>query len=325
MNSTIFTSKQNKSIKENKAKGKTAVKGLQSASALPPSDGRPHNGYTVSATGGAALYSIAIDRIQPNPSQPRRSFEDSSILRLAESIRRYGVISPITVRSGVPAADGQPRYELVAGERRLRAAMLLGMREMPCIVITADSRRSAEISLSENLQRSPLNIFEEAQALSSLCDIYSLSPEEAADLLCCPYTFIQNRLQLLRLSEDERSLILANGLSDRHALAVLRLPSLELRCRALSFIAANQLNIADTETYIEALLSGKGTTKPAPRRVYIIRDVGVFYNTLDRAASLMREAGYGITCQRRELDNRTEIFITVPRREQEIKQADASC
>ena len=160
---------------------------------------------------------ISLNQIRPNPQQPRRSFDEDSLSELAESIRSYGILQPLTVRR---QGTG---YELVAGERRLRAAAMAGLREVPCLVAQVGEEDSALLALMENLQRRDLDCWEEAEALSRLIARYGLSQEEAARRLGRSQPAVANKLRLLRLPDSVRQFLQENGLTERHARALLRL------------------------------------------------------------------------------------------------------
>ena len=208
------------------------------------------------------IHPIAVHRILPNPSQPRKSFEDESLFKLADSIRRYGVLQPLTVRRAdeVPRENGsfgrkeEYLYELIAGERRLRAAKLAGLREVPCLLFDADDRRSAELALIENLQREELNLFEQAGAIASLIDLFGLTQEEAAVSLGMSQSSVANKLRLLRLTAPERRIVLENGMGERHARALLKLSDPEQRLAILREAARRSLNVAQIENLVDSLL-----------------------------------------------------------------------
>lgn len=256
---------------------------------------------------------IATERIEPNPAQPRKNFSPDAIFRLADSIRRYGILQPLTVRR--PEGDGawnpHPRYELIAGERRLRAARQIGMENVPCIIIEADSRMSAELAIIENLQREELNIFEEASALAALIDLYGVTQEELAARLSTSQSYIANKLRLLRLTAPERELLLDGGLTERHARALLRLPEPEKRMDALRRILAQGMNVAAAEAYIEKLLRVSEEPKAEDRRQKIIlRDLRIFYNTIDRALETLKRCGISAKSERTSPgEGITEIVI----------------
>ena len=177
-----------------------------------------------------ALVLIPVDEIMPNKAQPRKEFESEALSVLAESIRKHGVLQPITVKRRRELSDYSIfKYELVAGERRLRASKIAGLGLIPALVLDVTDSESAELALIENLHREDLNIFEEAAAIASLMDLYDLTQVEVAEKLSLSQPAVANKLRLLRLSEAERRIILQNNLSERHARALLRVKDDEKR------------------------------------------------------------------------------------------------
>lgn len=252
---------------------------------------------------------IPLSRILPNPAQPRRHFEREGLLSLAESIREHGILQPPVVR---PLGGGM--YELIAGERRLRAASLAGMKEIPCLLRKSEEGESAALALLENLQRKDLDMFEEAAALSALGERFGLTQAEIGAKLSVSQSYVANKLRLLRLSDEARAILREGGLSERHARAVLRLPE-EDRIAALSHMAKNAMNVAAAEGYVERLLAAKeerarGEEK-RPRGRGIIKDIRLFYNSLDRAVNLVKEAGIGVISERTERDDCIELRIRI--------------
>jgi len=246
---------------------------------------------------------IPINHIAPNPHQPRQQFHPDQLRELSESIRIHGILQPLTVRKG------QHSYILVAGERRLRAAGMAGLSRVPCLLVEGDSEDSAVLALVENLQRSDLHYLEEAQAIARLIGECSLSQEEAAAKLGRSQSAVANKLRLLRLLQDCQRLLREHRLTERHARAVLRLENEEERLAVLRHVGKEQLNVAQTEAYIEALLQEKQTTVPEKRRTFILKDDRIFLNSLNRGVSLMREAGVAADVHREE--NEQEIVVTV--------------
>ena len=235
---------------------------------------------------------IKISQIRRNPYQPRTVFDDGGISELAESVRLYGIINPLIVRR---AAQG---YELIAGERRLRAAMVCGMTEVPCIVICADERESSLIALVENLQRRDLDFFEEAHGFRRLVDQFGLTQEEAARRVGKTQSAVANKLRLLKLPDEVMQRIREAGLSERHARALLRLEG-EVQRRALEEIIRRGLNVSASEEYIESLLTPKKEARAA-RPFPVIRDVRLFLNTVNRAVDTMRRSGVSAECEREQ-------------------------
>ncbi len=195
---------------------------------------------------------IKVDDIRPNRAQPRADFDNNSIIRLADSIRRYGIIQPLTVRRS--DSDDIYAYELVAGERRLRAARTLGYFTVPCIVVEADERMSAEMAIIENLLRKDLNMFEQAYGFKKLIENHGLTQDEVARRMSLSQSAVANKIRLLKLTDTEQRLILENGLSERHARALLKIEQGEMRVEAIHYIASLSLNVLNSEKYIEMLI-----------------------------------------------------------------------
>ena len=172
----------------------------------------------------AEIFQLRTDSIRPNRSQPRAEFDHNAIVRLADSIRRYGILQPLTVRPA-DSDDDLYDYELIAGERRLRAAKMLGYFTVPCIIVRADEQMSAELAIIENLLREDLNMFEQAYGFRTLIENHGLTQEEVARRMSMSQSAVANKLRLLRLTYEEQKMILETGLTERHARALLRLDS----------------------------------------------------------------------------------------------------
>lgn len=256
------------------------------------------------------LRRIRVSDIVRNPNQPRKYFDPEAIAQLAESIRQYGVLNPLTVRR---APGGG--YELVAGERRLRAARVAGLTDVPCLVIAADNEDSSAIALVENLQRRDLDFFEEAEGFRRLIDQYGLTQEEAARKVGKTQSAVANKLRLLRLSEQNMELIRSAGLTERHARCLLRLEQEADRINATNYIIEHDLNVNRAEQYIDALLLEKQSpsAQGGERKVVrLIKDVRFFLNTLNRAVGVMVDAGIGATVDQTEEDDCLTLTIQIP-------------
>ena len=263
---------------------------------------------------------IPLGRIRPNPQQPRRSFDEEGLAELAASIRSCGILQPLTVRR---AGEG---YELVAGERRLRAARIAGLREVPCLVAQVGEEDSALLALMENLQRRDLDCWEEAQAIARLISRYGLSQEEAARRLGRAQPTVANKLRMLRLPEDVRALLRENGLTERHARALLRLQDPEVQRRAAGDMVRRGMNVAQAEAYVEKLLQSAQVTPPRGRSTYIIKDVRLFLNSVDRGLHLMRQAGVDAGWNRQDTDREILLTIRIPKRASgKIDSVSESC
>ena len=250
---------------------------------------------------------IPLGRIRPNPQQPRQGFDEVGLAELAASIRSCGILQPLTVRR---AGDG---YELVAGERRLRAARIAGLREVPCLVAQVGEEDSALLALMENLQRRDLDCWEEAAAIARLISRYGLSQEEAARRIGKSQSAVANKLRLLRLPQEVLALLRKHGLTERHARALLRLQDPEVQRRAAGDMVRRQMNVAQAEAHVEKLLQEDRTTPPRGRSTYIIKDVRLFLNTIRRSMGIMQRAGVDAACEREDTDEEIRLTIRIPR------------
>lgn len=249
---------------------------------------------------------LPLGAIRPNPGQPRKEFHPDELAELAQSIQQVGVLQPLSVRR-TPTG-----WELVAGERRLRAARLAGLAAVPCLPVEADGDTSALLALVENLQRQDLTVWEEAAALRQLIDRHHLSQEEAAQRVGKSQSAVANKLRLLKLPEDVIATLRSHRLTERHARALLRLGSPEAQRAALEEILKRGLNVAQTEAYIDRLLqSGTAPRKAAP--VYRIRDVRLFLNTVKRSLAVMQSAGVNARCGKEETDREITLTIHIPK------------
>ena len=245
----------------------------------------------------------------PNPVQPRRVFDEEALRELSESIRSYGVLHPLTVR----LRGG--KYELVAGERRLRAAKLAGLRELPCMVVDVDLEDAGLLALVENLQRRDLNFLEEARGLEQLIRMFGMSQEEAARRIGRSQSAVANKLRLLRLPGDVLEALLENGLSERHGRALLRLPDAESQRAALETILERDMTVAATDAYVDALLSAPEPPpkRETPKRSFVMKDVRVFLNSLTHGLDLMKQGGIAAGMQRQETEDALILTISIPK------------
>ena len=256
------------------------------------------------------IYQIEVSKIVPNPNQPRKEFADEAILKLADSIRQYGIIQPLTVRQ---TGDG---YELISGERRLRASKELGMETVPCVIMNVNEMKSAEMSIIEKLLREDLNIFEQAHAIETLIDTYDLTQEQIAKKLSNSQSFIANKLRLLRLGDEEREKILKNNLTERHARALLRIYDTDTRRKVLDRIIEEGLNVTRSEELIEKIIvSSKIEARDNMPSVRTFKDVKSFYLAIDRAIDSVKNSGINIKSRRIENDEFTELTILIPKTE----------
>ena len=268
---------------------------------------------------------IGVDKIVPNPQQPRRVFEQAALQELAESIANHGVIQPVTLRR----VGGL--FELIAGERRLRATQMAGLKAIPAIVVDADDEESAVLALIENIQRENLSYMEEALGYLKLAQEYHMTQEEIAKLMGKTQSAVANKLRILRLCGETKRILAEYGLTERHARALLRLSEEEQQVKTAKLIAVKGMNVRETEEYIENLLikqqevlperglplSGtvKGEVKnrlARPRIKRFIRDIRLFTNTVNRAALYMKEAGVPVQVAENKNEGYYEMVIRVP-------------
>lgn len=251
------------------------------------------------------LVELPIEAIMPNRSQPRTAFEQETLVKLSESIAKYGILQPLTVRP-IPEASKFSifQYELIAGERRLRASKLIGLQTVPCIIFETDTQTSAALAIIENLHRDDLNIFEEAAAIASLIELYKLTQEEIASELSMTQPAIANKLRLLHLSDEEKSAILSSELTERHARALLRIKDASRRAEALAHIIRLGLNVRQSEEYIEKLIS-----PPEYLEKRDIPDHRSLMSAIKRAIENSRDHGACVKTSRTETD--TEIIYTI--------------
>lgn len=251
---------------------------------------------------------LPVGNIVPNPNQPRKTFTREGIEELAESVREHGVLQPLSVRRA-----GGNRYELISGERRLRAAKLAELERVPCILVNADDLESSLLALIENLQRQDLDFVEEAAALQKLITTYHLSQEEAARRVGKSQSAVANKLRLLKLSPELLTRLRDAGLTERHGRALLRLEDSQ-REAALECILAEGMNVAQTDAYIDSLLSPPPEKpKPRARPTIYIRDVRLFLNTLRHGLDVMQRSGLDATCGKEENDETLTLTITIPK------------
>lgn len=236
---------------------------------------------------------IETSLIIPNRSQPRVTFSDEELSSLADSIRENGILQPINVRKfGV-------NYEIVSGERRLRAAKLCGLESVPCIIIDVDDEKSAVLALIENIQRRDLSYFEEAVAIEKLISYYGLTQEEAASRLGKAQSTIANKLRLLKFTDAERNLLIKGNISERQARALIRLDDSKMRVRALGQIIMDRLNIEQSEKLVETMLSDK-TPEVQKKKTQTPRKIlfpvpRLYINSINKIVKTMKEAN--IDCE----------------------------
>ena len=290
--------------------------------------------------------------IKPSPVQPRKHFSRDGLEELAASISEHGVLQPLTVRM----RNGN--YELIAGERRLRASKMLGLEEVPCIMLSVNMEESSIIALVENLQRKDLDVIEEAEGIAHLIRMYGMSQEEAARRLGKSQSSVANKLRLLKLPEDVLERVRTAELSERHARALLRLRKPDEQRYALKHIIQNTLTVAATESFVEYLLSAPALTltpeamtepelaamnracddaddnntasrhteysgdeklcsipetETSGKKIFIIKDIKIFLNSLSRSLELMKQGGINVGLDKVETNTDLTLTISIPK------------
>lgn len=255
------------------------------------------------------LIMLKPSEIKLTGNQPRKSFDEYELKQLSDSIQASGIIQPLAVRK---ASDGS--YQLIAGERRLKAAVMAGLRRVPCILHKTDDETAALYSIIENLQRSNLTVFEEAEGINRLITEYGISQSEAAARLGIAQSTLSNKLRLLKLSDGIKERIISARLTERHARALLRLPEGE-REEALDRIIAEGLTLAQTEEYIFSLLNPEKETedkkREEPVRKAAIGDVRLFSNSLSKLLSTLQNAGIDAHSRKYETDKYIEFKVRI--------------
>ncbi|NLY77118.1 MAG: nucleoid occlusion protein [Tissierellia bacterium] len=254
---------------------------------------------------------IPIESIKPNPYQPRKDFNQKSLEELSQSIKTYGVIQPISVRK-----LQNDSYELVAGERRLRASELANLKEIPAIIVDYRDKESAMIALIENLQREDLNFIEEAEGYKNLIVDHGFTQQELAEKIGKSQSTIANKLRLLKLSDDLKKDLLENNLTERHGRALLKLPDYDLQRKVLDRIISNELNVSRTEKLVNDILDdltsekgkenkGKNIKGFISRRIYI--------NTIKNAFKAIKESGIDAKYIEKDKGDYLEVTIKIPK------------
>lgn len=254
----------------------------------------------------ARVIEVPCEQIAPNPYQPRQEFGQNELLSLAASIKSDGILQPLSVR------QRGDKFELIAGERRLRAAILAGLPTVPCIVSEVSDRNSALLSLVENIQRKDLGFFEEADAIARLIDFYGMTQEDAALRLGYAQSTLANKLRLRKLSAEERRLINEHELTERHARALLRLDDGDKRISAINQIARRKLNVESAERLIDSMIEYDKYKERIRKGSAIFRDLRLFMNTVNKAVETMQIAGVDVNVDKKQSEDFLDYHIRIP-------------
>lgn len=254
-------------------------------------------------------------QIEPSRSQPRVCFSKEALAGLSRSIRENGILQPISVRRVFAS-----KFELVVGERRLRAAIMAGFKTVPCVILDCDEAQAAVFALLENLQRANLDMFEEAEAIRNLVEVWGLTQEVVAKKLGKKQSTIANKIRILKLDAEERALIKRANLSERHARAILKLGSKDQRRLMIKKISEKNLNVMDTEALIDSILQGDLT---GSAKNFVVKDLNFFMNAINDALDLMKISREGVQYIHNETDEYLEYMVKVPKN-QASKQVESA-
>ena len=270
---------------------------------------------------------LPVEDILITEKRVRRITDDDSLTALADSIREHGVIEPLIVRCETKNVSlenknvsRETKYSLIAGERRLRAAVLAGFSKVPCVTVDAGDTDGEVLAIIENLHREDLTMFEEASAIASLIQLTGMTQEQCAHRLSVSQSYIANKMRLLRLTPEEQELILSNGLTERHSRALLRFDSPGERISILHAIVDRHMNVAQAEEYVESMLCAKARyeeirskpEKSEQRQKLLIRDIRLFCSSIDQAVEVVRKSGIAVQSVREETEDGMKISILLP-------------
>ena len=257
---------------------------------------------------------LRMDSIKPNPYQPRKQFGNTSLDELSASIKQYGVMQPITVRE-----IAYDKYEVIAGERRLRASRMAGLSQIPTIIVEADDNKAAILALLENLQREDLSYMEEAEGYCNLIKEHGFTQEELAQKIGKSQSTIANKIRLLKLSPIIKKILSDNELSERHARALLKLSSEQLQLKVIKIVLERSFNVKRTEELVEAAirkvsLSEQRATNENPRVTRVIKDMRIFINTIRQSVELMKSSGINAKATQIDRGDYMEFIVRVPKK-----------
>ena len=253
------------------------------------------------------IVQIPTEKLLPNPYQPRKQFKSEEMLSLADSIKENGILQPLLCRQ----INHSDYYELIAGERRLRGAILANLQTVPCIIVECEYEDSAVFSILENIQRSDLNFFEEALAISHLMNTFGLTQQQISKKLGKSQSALSNKLRLLRLPADVRYFIEKEGLTERHARALLAIDNEKDMWTTLNVIKSRHLNVEQTEAYIASITNKEIKHKQTVIKVF--KDIRIFVNTVNKAIETMKQSGINAESDKTETDEYIEFRVRIPK------------
>lgn len=248
---------------------------------------------------------ISPYNIEPNPYQPRKSFDYDSLYSLSESIKNNGVLQPLIIRD-----TGNGSYELISGERRLRASKIAGLTLVPCLIKNVEIKDSALFAILENLQRQNLNFFEEAESLCRLISDFGFTQSQIGKKLGKSQSSLSNKMRLLKIPSVLRKRIIDNSLTERHARALIKIDDIDTMDKTLDYIINNNLNVSQTEKYIDSVLNSYTHVSNKPK-LRMLTDVRLFINSITQAVNTMTDAGINADLNRKEDENSIIFTVTI--------------
>lgn len=255
---------------------------------------------------------IPISIIRPNPYQPRRIFNRKALEELSESIKEFGVIQPISVRK-----TSNENYELIAGERRLRATELADLTEIPAVIVEYRDNESAIVALIENLQREDLNFMEEAEGYQNLIIDHSFTQQELSKKIGKSQSTIANKIRLLKLPMDIQKILVSESLTERHGRVLLKLPDDELKMMVLEKVIESDLNVNATENLVDDILNslrGKEDKEETPQQsIKSLINIRIYLNTVKKAYSAIKEFGIDASYKEVDKEDHVEVVIKIPK------------
>ena len=252
---------------------------------------------------------VKVEKIIPNRNQPRQIFKDDALKELAQSIETYGIIQPISLRK-----FDESTFEIVAGERRFRAAKLIGLSEIPSIIVDLDEKDSAFVALLENVQREDLNFIEEADAYSKLLKDYNYTQGQLAEVIGKKQSTIANKLRILKLPDTIRGMLIENRLTERHGRALLKLPNEELQLEVLKKVIDKELNVKNTEELIKLelyKLENAEVASDGKKKIKGIFSPRIYMNTIKQTFD---KFGVSASYRSKELEDSIEIVVKIPKK-----------
>lgn len=268
---------------------------------------------------GKKIIKVDIIKIRPAHNKSRKYFDEEELCELSQSIKKNGILQPLLIRKTEKTQKDE--YEIISGERRLRAAVMAGLKQVPCIVMKCNQNNAAVYYIIDNLQKSELSPFEEAECINHLITVFHMKQSEIAERLGKNQSTVSNKLRLLNFDEEERQLILDGNLTERHARALLKISNREHRRIALSRIINYRLNVTQSEELIDAVIN-KGFGLPMSKeKTVIIKDIRIFVNTINKAILTMKQSGINTLTYRKENDEYIEYIIKIPKKIEKSKIA----